>query len=261
MLSRPPVLQQRSSVASLVVDPDHGGRLVSLVVDGRELLVAPDPNPMHSGCYPMVPFAGRIRDGRFRWAGREVELPANLGPHAIHGYGFTSPWEVLGPDHLRAAFGPPWPFGGWAEQRIALFDDRLELELSVHADPALGPMPATAGWHPWFVRPVELSFEAGAMLCRDATGMPSGELARPVPPGPWDDCFTELGAPPVLRWPGGPTVTLDHDAPFLVVYDEPAHALCVEPQTGPPDAFSSDPDAHVATPGRPVIAHATLRWG
>ena len=46
------------------------------------------------GSYPMVPWAGRVRDGRFDFQGNSYELPLNLGEHAIHGVGFGLPWRV-----------------------------------------------------------------------------------------------------------------------------------------------------------------------
>ena len=39
--------------------------------------------PIRWGAYPMAPWAGRIRDGRFTFRGRDVRLPLNLPPHAI----------------------------------------------------------------------------------------------------------------------------------------------------------------------------------
>jgi galactose mutarotase-like enzyme len=58
------------------VDRARGARLASLVVHGHELLVQPETgrrgrpsDPLLSGCYPMAPFAGRTRGGRFAWYG------------------------------------------------------------------------------------------------------------------------------------------------------------------------------------------------
>jgi aldose 1-epimerase len=96
------------------------------------------------------------------------------------------------------------------------------------------------------------------MYRRDQDGIPNGELV-PVGPHPWDDCFTRLGDPPaVLRWPGAITVTLETSCPCVVVFDEPEHAICVEPQTGPPDAFTLDPA--VVRPGERLLATATWSW-
>ncbi len=50
---------------------DDGGRLGSVVVGGRELLVAGDPrDPISWGSYPMAPWAGRVNLGRFAFDGQ-----------------------------------------------------------------------------------------------------------------------------------------------------------------------------------------------
>ena len=102
-------------------------------------------------------------------------------------------------------------------------------------------MPATLGWHPWFVRrlagadpDVELRFEADWMYERDPAGLPNGRLVTPER-GPWDDCFVGVHSPPRLTWPNHLALELRSTADHWVVYSELAHAVCVEPQTGPPD--------------------------
>jgi aldose 1-epimerase len=81
-----------------------------------------------------------------------------------------------------------------------------------------------------------------------------------VPPGPepWDDCFTDLRRPPVLRWPGFLEMTIESDCPDWVIYTTPSDALCVEPQTAPPNALDVDPT--VVQPGKPLTAEMTWRW-
>src|SRR5688572_24504263 len=77
--------------------PAAGGRITSINCDGTEWLCgyAQDNSAAIAwGCYPMVPWAGRIRDGRFRFEGRDYQVPASLGPHAIHGVGYLLPWML-----------------------------------------------------------------------------------------------------------------------------------------------------------------------
>jgi aldose 1-epimerase len=251
------MLELSAPGAHATVSPHDGGRLASLVVGGRELLVtgtAAD-HPMLWGSFPMVPFAGRLRDGRFRFAGRTYELARNLPPHAIHGTAFERPWEVADDGSLVVELGPGWPLGGHAVQRFDLAEGRLVCTLEVHADRQ--SMPAQAGWHPWFRRPVHLRLDARAMYELDDTGVPTGRLVEP-PPGPWDDCFTELMGPPQLEWPDGPTVVVSSSADHWVVYTRPEHALCVEPQTGPPDGLNLAPE--IVEPGHPLVATMTLTW-
>jgi aldose 1-epimerase len=253
------VLELRASVATVVVSPSDGGRIASAQVHGHDLLVTGTSadHPMQWGCFPMAPWAGRVRRGRFRFAGTEHELPRNLGPHAIHGTTFDVPWEVEPDGSLAVELGPRWPFGGHARQRFELADDRLVCTLEVHADQQ--SMPATIGWHPWFRRPVTLRFAARSMYERDGDGIPTGQLVTP-PPGPWDDCFTGVDDPPGLAFDGGPTIEIRSDCDHWVVYTEPTHALCVEPQSGPPDAFTLVPHAVLVEPGAPLVRHMTWRW-
>jgi galactose mutarotase-like enzyme len=95
------------------------------------------------------------------------------------------------------------------------------------------------------------------MHVRDAAGIATGELVAPTP-GPWDDSFVGLRRPPVLRWPGFLELAIESDCPAWVIYTEPTDALCVEPQTAPPNALNSDPA--VVEPGRPLTAEMTWRW-
>jgi galactose mutarotase-like enzyme len=95
------------------------------------------------------------------------------------------------------------------------------------------------------------------MYVRDAVGITT--LARIAPgAGPWDDCFTDLRRSPVLRWPGFLELVIDSDCRDWVVYTVPTEALCVEPQTAPPDALNLDPA--IVEPGRPLIAEMTWTW-
>lgn len=221
-----------------------GGRVASMRVRGQELLAAPpdDPQNLLWGCYPMVPWAGRIRGGRFVFAGRSYTMPCDLPPHAIHGVGHSSEWDLVAPATLRLELRDPWPFGGWVEHRASLDGPTLTLTLAVHARQR---MPVVLGWHPCFRRHVagrtaSLSFAPGFMWERDADGIATGAHVA-VSPGPWDDCFGDVASPPMVSWPGFGSVTIRSAAPTWVVYDERVDVICVEPQTQPPDAFNHEP--------------------
>jgi aldose 1-epimerase len=53
-------------------------------------------------------------------------------------------------------------------------------------------------------------------------------------------------------------LVIESDCPCVVVFDEPAASICVEPQSGPPDALNHDPA--LAAPDRPVVVHSSWRW-
>ncbi len=252
-----------SSRASVGVDPAAGGRITTLIVDDRELLVTePTGGSLAYGCYPMAPWAGRIRHGRFEHNGVGYGLPITMGDHAIHGTAYGQEWERTGTTAITTELGPPWPFGGWVEQTFELTDTHLEVTLEVTALDTV--MPVMVGWHPWFRRrldpaadQVELRFAPGAMYILDDEEIPTGDLG-PVPAGPWDNCFVGVASPPTLEWPGGPTVALTSSCDHWVVYTEPEHALCVEPQSGAPDEFNRTPQ--VVAPGEPFERWMRFSW-
>ena len=236
------------------------------MVRGAELLVTEGAGPVMWGAYPMAPFAGRIRHGTFRFDGRTFRLPRNHPPHAMHGTAFLRAWSIDDEHTISTELGPDWPFAGRVSQRFELTEDGLAATLVLEAGTR---MPGAVGRHPWFrrrlagtpdaptpvSRPAELRLEADRMFVRDAEGIPTGELVPP-PPGPWDDCFTGLRSAPRLSWPGVLDLEIESSCRYWVVYDESADAVCVEPQTSPPDFVTIDPV--VVEQDSPL--NATMRW-
>lgn len=223
-----------------------GGRIAQITHEGTDWLVghADDHAAMIAwGCYPMVPWAGRVRHGRFAFRGQDCRLPPNLGEHAIHGVGFGMPWTVERKSPVCAELSlqlpedARWPFGGTVRHRIEVeTPGRLKMELSVTAD--THAMPVMLGWHPWFRKPDWIRFSPEKMYPRDAEGMATLPLIPPSP-GPWDDCF--VNDRPVDIHRAGRMLQLTSNCRHWVVYDAAVHATCVEPQSGPPDAFNLAP--------------------
>ncbi len=254
----------QAGAASLTVDASNGGRLSSLEIADRQLLVIEGSlGPLQWGSYPMVPWAGRVRDGSFEFGGIAQQLEQNLPPHSAHGVGFVSSWERIGPDAIALDMADRWPYGGRVTQQFELSPDSLTITMTVEATE---DMPVMVGWHPWFARylntdagPVEAepAFGPARMYELDDTAIPTGRLVA-VPPGPWDNCFTELEREPVITWPGVVELALSSSCDHWVIYTEPEQALCVEPQSQAPDAFNRD--ARVLAAGRRLEAWFRMAW-
>ncbi len=282
--------------ARVVVDVTRGGRLASLEVAGRELLVAaPDAadRSMRWGSFLMAPWPGRLANGRIGpgWRldhGRgsraltdPIQLARNHGRHAIHGAVFDVPWQIDAASRdacgLSVALGPRrWPFPGRVRQRLALRRGRLDLAAEVEAD---APMPAALGWHPWFLRArhpgddpraVRVRLRAGGVLERQAM-IPTGRVVAPsgsaeLGDGPalgsrrLDDAYVDVFEPPVIDWPDGFRLTLEIAPPLstVTVYT-PRDALCVEPQTAWPNALGLTREAGLAAGAMLVEPERPLR--
>lgn len=244
----------RAGRLEVALAPEAGGRIGRIRHEGVEWLVDEQEGGAATiawGCYPMVPWAGRIRHGRFTFDGKTYALPTNFGEHAIHGVGFALPWQIdrLDTDSATLSLELPeddyWPFGGKATQAIQLTPHSLELRLAVQA--GTRPMPAVLGWHPWFRKPDQLLFAPDAMYPRDEEGIARLPLVS-ASTGPWDDCFINQGE--IALEYEGQRLRLRANTTHWVVYDAAPHATCVEPQTGPPDGFNLavrrlDPGEHL----------------
>lgn len=260
-------MELRLGTTTATIDLE-GGRLASLRPGGVEVLVTEGERPTRWGSFPMVPWCGRLRDGRLTFDGETYDFPLTSPPHANHGFTHLQSWSaVSGGDGamavIRTELGDPWPFGGHAVQRFDLDEDRLTVTLEVHAGHR--PMPAMAGWHPWFRRdlgvggPAELDVDLGgaSVYAVAEDGSTTGELV-PVPDGPWDAAFVGLGSDPVVRWPGALELTISSSFDHWVIYTQPEHALCVEPESGAPNDLNRAP--RIVAPEEPLVGSMTLSW-
>jgi aldose 1-epimerase len=254
-----PMIELEAGDAYVAVSPSDGGRIAQIEVGELSLLKDDRTGgPMTWGSYPMVPWAGRVRHGRFEFDGAAVQVPVNLAPHAIHGTGFVSDWQVIdaGRDYCELRCDLSWQFGGTAHQHLSLDEHGLTCMLSVYA--VQRAMPAVVGWHPCLRKPLQADLRFARMNVRDVDHIALAELTEPKP-HPWDDCFTDPVGPLRLHYPGL-TLTITSDCDHWVVYDEPDDVTCVEPQSGPPDAFNIGGAAHLE-PGELLQRHMSFRWG
>ncbi|MEV6758944.1 aldose 1-epimerase [Streptomyces sp. NPDC051214] len=249
--------------AEVIVQPGNGCRVGSLKLDGRELL----RQGARYGCFPMAPWAGRIREGKFRNGGTTHQMPLNSPPHAIHGFARDAAWRTARTGKSEAVFTydltDPWPYEGRVTQIVALTEDSLTLTLGIetYGD----SFPAQVGWHPWFNRSlggegedVQIDFAPSWQEERGDDHLPTGHRVAPTS-GPWDDCFgMPDGVDVTLTWPEQIELKVQSREQWVVVYDEQEAAVCVEPQTGPPNGLNTQP--RLVTPIEPLEASTTWTW-
>ena len=255
----------------ITVDLSAGARAVSWTVDGVELLAHHADDPVEHGMYPMAPWAGRLRDNRVAWAGVSHDLPVTYTPWALHGTALRQSAVVreheVAPDRARLVAGieahPGWPWPMAVDIEWSLAPRLLTTVITVQA---LGePFPVVTGWHPWFRRFIadasaEWSVEADALLERGDDHLPTGRmLAVDLSDGPFDDAFRVPDGRAVIGWPGVVAIDIASDHDWFVVFDELPDALCVEPQSGPPDGLRVGPSGspEIAAPGRPHVLRTT----
>lgn len=285
------VVRLRAGASELGVVPAIGGsiawfrtRVGSRTIDWlrpatEAALASGDAGAM--SCFPLVPFSNRIREGKFRFAGRDVQLPLNVPgqKHCEHGHGWQAPWRVIAqkPESLTIEyrhFADAWPFPYTAWQIFRLEPEWLTVEIAVK-NTGQEPMPVGVGLHPYFPRTPRTNLTASVdkiwdtddeMMPTRLTDPPPerrlGEGVR-VDSVEMDNGFTNWSRRAEIEWPENRTrltMTADQPLGFLVVYTPPGEDFfCAEPVSNCTDAFNLAGQGRIDT-GMSVLAPGkTLR--
>jgi aldose 1-epimerase len=247
----------------------------------------------------LVPWPNRMRDGAYRFDGRDLQLPLTEPSlhNASHGLARWVSWSAeehgtssvsLG-YRLMAQTGYPWTL----ELRVVFDLSADGLTVTQSATNLSGrPAPYASGAHPYLragAGPVdgwELTLPASFRLVADERKLPVAEetvdgtpydfrVSRPLRDTLLDHAFGDLArdeagvATAEVRDPAtglGAALWVDRHHPWLMVYSaddqpEPRAALAVEPMTAPPDAFRSGRDLLRLAPAGEPGDEVSVSWG
>jgi len=270
--------------------PELGGAMSAFEAldgpDGPRALFRPTPAaasymPVQLSSWPMLPYANRIRDGRFSYAGRAHRLPRNLPgfAHPLHGLGLLQSWQVMDVSNRDCTLGchvdagEAWPYGFRARQHFLLDEAGLCITLELQ-NTHERPMPYGLGQHPYIMRPpgTRIQAQVRGVWLTDAETLP---IACTTLPREWDlpggcnlgeldidNCFVGFAGAARVLWPDGSALRLSASAAvaFLVIYSPIRQDfVCVEPVTQVPDCFNlaaaghEDVGLRVLAPGQSAI--------
>lgn len=241
--------------------PGLGGALARLTWRGIDLLRAAPrdcTDVRETACFPLAPFANRIADARFAFAGERVALPDNgiAAPHAAHGFAWQGDWSVTAHrgDRLELRLdhdGPAWPWRTRVSQVATLTDRGLLLALSIENADAR-PMPAGLGFHPYFRRSVDTRLIANVTggwspderrIATRWSADPAASLRRGDPVAalaPADLCCAGWdGQLRVADDAATVAIRASAELPYLHLFvPEDADFFCAEPVSHVPDALN-----------------------
>jgi aldose 1-epimerase len=239
----------------------------------------------------LFPWPNRLRDGRWRWRGTELQLEVSAPetPVAIHGLVSWQPWSVLAVEDDAVTVGtllaprPGYPFRLAVAIDHRLAEGSLETTFRVR-NAGEEAAPFGLGMHPYLhvggrVDDAELTLPARTALDLDA-GLPTGG-SRPFDGGigrigdrALDDALTDLDrdgdgwARARAAGPAGRVeLAVDRAWRWLQVYTgdtlpegERRRSVALEPMTCPPNALADGTDLVVLEPGAEWSGSFTLTW-
>lgn len=268
------------------IAPEIGGAVWSLNHAGRPVL-RPTPQgaaaPLETACFPLVPYANRIDQGRFAFDGRRFDVGATPGfePHALHGVGWRAPWrtEAAGADHAVLALDHPgdkqWPWTFTAEQRFSLDERGLTITLTL-VNRAETAAPGGVGLHPYFHRApgARLKLKADRVWMSDETLIPrrlapSSDLTdwsagQAIETAPFvDNAYEGWDGRAEIRDEAGGAVLTAPGVERVHVYAPPGQDfVCMEPVSHRPDALNASEGAasglRVLAPGERMNLAMTI---
>ena len=294
--TEPTEVRVEAGPAGLVVDL-RGGGLRELTVGSWHVLDGYAAGEVPSGRRGgvLIPWPNRVRDGRWTWHGRTLQLETTSPekPVAVHGLVSAQPWTVLAHDDGSVSVGTVveprsgYPFRLAAALDYALAPDRLTVTVRVR-NAGRAEAPFGVGMHPYLsvgaasdgdVGQAELQVPARTALDVDG-GLPTGGRR------PFDGAVGRIGdraldtpltdltrdadgwARAVLSGPAGRVeLALDPAWPWMQVYTgdtlpegQRRRSVAVEPMTCPPNALADGVDLVVVQPGEDWSGTWTLSW-
>jgi aldose 1-epimerase len=184
-----------------------------------------------ASCFPLVPYGGRLRNGRFEFQNRLYQFPLNALPerHSSHGEGWSRPWRLSHLDRRRAIMSLEAdelaPFQYHCTQSVSVAGDRVSIELSAR-NLSAQRIPMGFGLHPYFANrsDARIKAEVPTLWRWDHEMMPVS--MEPNPDAARFSLGHRISELPVTAeyadWDGGATI------------EWPTMGLRVELQTHPP---------------------------
>lgn len=258
----------------LVLAPEIGGSIASFTRHGRPILRGRrDPqSPLDCGCFPLVPYCNRIRDGAFVFRGRRVEIAPNMAgdPSPLHGDGWLGPWLIESQTESEACLfyahdAGEWPWAYESRQTFRLSEAGLEAEITCK-NLSDQPMPCGLGFHPYFPCDVDTRIETSVAQVWEVddkvlpTGVApaTGQYAlddRPACGRGLDNGYGGWGGEMRLRYGDGAVTRMaSPDAKFFQIYSPPSGGLLAAEPVSHANAALNEPEPRWAELGLRVLA-------
>lgn len=257
------VISISSGSAAASVDPL--GAYVRVVSIGGAQIIKPSSDGIqtHGGIAVLIPYAGRVRSGRYTFEGKGFQLPTRSDGHAIHGFAKDTLWKVRAKTKSSVSLsaslkGRGYPGTLAVSITYSVKGRTFSTDCAVR-NTGRTDAPVVVGFHPYLAaKRWSMKSDSGSYHYQLADGyFPTGKKTRytleDAGPGTrLDDCFSSSGTIRLLT--EGTYLTLRRrKMPYLVVYNgkyAEAKSVAIEPYTGLPDAYNNGIGLRTLSPGQ-----------
>ena len=239
--------------ARLDISPSVGAGVISYSILGKPVLrqaAFDTQDPLDLGCFLLLPYCNRIRQGRFHFEGHDIELAPNFkdSPHTLHGQGWQAQWRTRHHTDTEACLQyshvpDSWPWAYEAVVTYVLAEYSLDCSLKIK-NLSDHNMPMGLGFHPYFPRPRSTQIQAHTegMWLSDDEILPR-TLAQGAHPllGFEDHCHTGFKGPVIIQNGIFKDIVMSASEACTALHiyaPNDQDYMCVEPVTHEPDSFN-----------------------
>lgn len=222
---------------------ENGAYLYSLVKNGRDIILrGKEDRKTRGGMALLIPYANRVKGGKYIWEGKEYELPKNEEGNAIHGLILDKDFSIVEKrdnyvvlDYLLSHPGYPTKLD--IKVTYAL-NQGLETRIEVK-NVGDNSAPLTVGAHPYFiVKGKWRIYPSFVKRCIMENKIPTGKVEDfEIVHKDYDDCFIIPGNVTLESEYSKVVIRKDDKMNFIQLYTGQLNAVAVEPMSGAPDAY------------------------
>ena len=280
------ILEHKMAGQRLTFVPSYGGCILDIqidhtsIIDGYTTPVELDINRWgKSGL--LFPFPNRLKDGQYKWNGKEYQFPINetTTGTALHGFGMDKPFTVLSvqteEQQSRVALqfsydgkleAYPFPFNLQIDYILTL-EEGLRVEYRCW-NTGVESLPWGFGWHPYFrvsetIETSQLATPNMMMVGVNESMIPTGKkylfsefkTSKTIGPTILDNCFAFSDADTnlfkiYLSGENGVLTYWQKNIPFVQLFTPPDRkSIAIEPMTCNIDAFNNKEGLIALEPG------------
>ncbi|BCU70863.1 aldose 1-epimerase [Stygiolobus caldivivus] len=236
---------------------EKGAYLYHLTLNGKPVLLEGKERQTRGGMALLIPYANRVKGGKYVWKGKEYSLPLNSEGNAIHGLVMDKVWDVkrVRENEVELSLvlnseGYPTILQIVVEYKINSHSFLVNLGIT---NIGKSDAPLTVGFHPYFIVKGEWSLMPNkARKCISQDKIPTGEMQDDeIINKQYDDCFY-LPEENITLSSSYSTIRIrKKNLDYIQLYTVQG-AVAVEPMSGAPDAYHNGLGLKVISPNETV---------
>jgi aldose 1-epimerase len=237
---------------------EKGAYLFSLTLKGKEVLLQGKERQTRGGMALLLPFANRIKGGKYTWNGKEYSLPVNAEGNAIHGLVMDKIWKIVKSNDTSVSLSLSLDSEGYPTSlevntlyEIDFGSILVRLQINNIGN---SNAPLTVGFHPYFIVKGLWNLTPNkGKKCVSINKIPTGEMIEEEVDGTkqYDDCFYMPVEELVLSSEYSEVKINKKNLDYVQIYTT-QNAVAVEPMSGAPDAYHNGIGLKVIQPGEKV---------